>query len=93
MGRLLLETGLRADQRTYAEAITQSGEALLHPDRRHSGFLQDQIRHAVRLTRTKWISASCSMAVVELLGPRAHAKLSIEVISVVGRDVPRRHPD
>ncbi|HKQ44655.1 MAG TPA: ATP-binding protein [Rhizomicrobium sp.] len=29
MGRLLLETDLRPEQRTYAEAITQSGEALL----------------------------------------------------------------
>ena len=29
MGRLLLETELRPEQRTYAEAITQSGEALL----------------------------------------------------------------
>ncbi|HKU54957.1 MAG TPA: histidine kinase dimerization/phospho-acceptor domain-containing protein, partial [Rhizomicrobium sp.] len=29
MGRLLLETELRPEQRTYAQAITQSGEALL----------------------------------------------------------------
>ena len=29
MGRLLLETDLKPEQRTYAEAITQSGEALL----------------------------------------------------------------
>ena len=29
MARLLLETDLRAEQRSYAEAITQSGEALL----------------------------------------------------------------
>ncbi|HMH65708.1 MAG TPA: ATP-binding protein [Rhizomicrobium sp.] len=29
MGRLLLETDLRPEQRTYAQAITQSGEALL----------------------------------------------------------------
>jgi len=28
-GRLLLETELRPEQRTYAEAITRSGEALL----------------------------------------------------------------
>ena len=30
MGRLLLETELRPEQRTYAEAITESGEALLN---------------------------------------------------------------
>ncbi|HYS46697.1 MAG TPA: ATP-binding protein, partial [Rhizomicrobium sp.] len=30
MGRLLLETELRPEQRTYAQAITQSGEALLN---------------------------------------------------------------
>ena len=29
MARLLLETDLRAEQRTYAEAISQSGESLL----------------------------------------------------------------
>ena len=46
MGRLLLETDLKPEQRTYAEAITQSGEALLQLDRRYSGFLQDRIRHA-----------------------------------------------
>ena len=46
MGRLLLETDLQPEQRTYAEAITQSGEALLDLDRRYSGFLQDRIRHA-----------------------------------------------
>ncbi len=30
MGKLLLETDLKPEQRTYAEAITQSGEALLN---------------------------------------------------------------
>jgi PAS domain S-box-containing protein len=87
MGRLLLETDLRADQRTYAEAITQSGEALLTLigdildfSKIESGTLtldEDEIDVRTLLN-----------GVAELLGPRAHAK-GIEVITVVGRDVPR----
>ena len=87
MGRLLLETGLRADQRTYAEAITQSGEALLTLigdildfSKIESGTLtldEDDVDIRVLLN-----------GVAELLGPRAHAK-SIEIVSVVASDVPR----
>ena len=87
MGRLLLETDLRADQRTYAEAITQSGEALLTLigdildfSKIESGTLtldEDEVE-----VRTLF------NGVAELLGPRAHAK-SIEIATVVGRSVPR----
>jgi CheY-like chemotaxis protein len=87
MGRLLLETDLRADQRTYAEAITQSGEALLTLigdildfSKIESGTLtldEDEVDVRTLLN-----------GVAELLGPRAHAK-SIEIVTVVGRDVPR----
>jgi PAS domain S-box-containing protein len=87
MGRLLLETDLRADQRTYAEAITQSGEALLTLigdildfSKIESGTLtldEDEVEVRTLLN-----------GVAELLGPRAHAK-GIEVVTVVGRDVPR----
>ncbi len=87
MGRLLLETDLRADQRSYAEAITQSGEALLSLigdildfSKIESGTLtldEDEVDIRALLN-----------GVAELLGPRAHAK-SIEVVSVVARDVPR----
>ena len=87
MGRLLLETDLRADQRTYAEAITQSGEALLTLigdildfSKIESGTLtldEDEVEVRKLLN-----------GVAELLGPRAHAK-GIEVVTVVGHDVPR----
>ena len=87
MGRLLLETGLRADQRTYAEAITQSGEALLTLigdildfSKIESGtFTLDEDEVDIRVLLT---------GVAELLGDRAHAK-SIEIVSVVAHDVPR----
>ena len=87
MGRLLLETDLRADQRTYAEAITQSGEALLTLigdildfSKIESGTLtldEDEVEVRKLLN-----------GVAELLGPRAHAK-GIEIVTVVSHDVPR----
>jgi CheY-like chemotaxis protein len=86
MGRLLLETDLKPEQRTYAEAITQSGEALLiligdilDFSKIESGTLTlDEDEVEVR---------ALVAGVAELLGPRAHAK-NIEIITVVGRDVP-----
>ncbi len=87
MARLLLETDLRADQRTYAEAITQSGEALLTLigdildfSKIESGTLtldEDEVEVRKLLN-----------GVAELLGPRAHAK-GIEIVTVVSHDVPR----
>jgi len=86
MGRLLLETDLKPEQRTYAEAITQSGEALLiligdilDFSKIESGTLTlDEDEVEVR---------ALVAGVAELLGPRAHAK-NIEIITVVGRNVP-----
>ena len=87
MGRLLLETDLKPDQRTYAEAITQSGEALLTLigdildfSKIESGTLtldEDEVDLRTLLN-----------SVVELQGPRGHAK-GIEIVTVVARDVPR----
>ncbi|HWA69907.1 MAG TPA: ATP-binding protein [Rhizomicrobium sp.] len=86
MGRLLLETDLRPEQRTYAEAITQSGEALLTLigdildfSKIEAGMLtldEDDVdlRHML-----------CNIA--ELLCPRAHAK-GVEVTAIVAPDVP-----
>ena len=77
MGRLLLETDLRPEQRTYAQAITESGEALLTLigdildfSKIESGTLtldEDEIEIRTLIA-----------GVVELLGPRAHAK-NIEI--------------
>jgi PAS domain S-box-containing protein len=87
MGRLLLETDLRPDQRTYAEAITQSGEALLTLigdildfSKIEAGMLQleeDEVDLRTML---------CNIA--ELLCPRGHAK-GVEVTVIVAPDVPR----
>ena len=87
MGRLLLETDLKPEQRTYAEAITQSGEALLiligdilDFSKIESGTLTlDEDEVEVR---------ALVAGVAELLGPRAHAK-NIEIATAVARDVPR----
>jgi PAS domain S-box-containing protein len=86
MGRLLLETDLKPDQRTYAEAITHSGEALLTLigdildfSKIESGTLtldEDEVDLRTLLN-----------SVVELQGPRGHAK-GIEIVTVVARDVP-----
>jgi len=86
MGRLLLETELRPEQRTYAEAITQSGEALLTLigdildfSKIEAGMLEldeDEVDLRVMLC-----------AVAELLCPRAHAK-GVEVTVIATPDVP-----
>ena len=90
MGRLLLETELRPEQRTYAEAITQSGEALLTLigdildfSKIEAGMLQlDEDEVDVR-------TMLCSVA--ELLCPRAHAK-GVEVTVIVGARRAAGHP-
>jgi PAS domain S-box-containing protein len=86
MGRLLLETELRPDQRTYAEAITQSGEALLTLigdildfSKIEAGMLhldEDEVDLRVMLS-----------GVAELLCPRSHAK-GVEVTAIIAPDVP-----
>jgi len=87
MGRLLLETDLRPEQRTYAEAITQSGEALLTLigdildfSKIEAGMLQlheDEVDLRVMLSN-----------ISELLCPRGHAK-GVEVTVIVAPDVPQ----
>jgi PAS domain S-box-containing protein len=87
MARLLLETDLRPDQRSYAEAISQSGEALLALigdildfSKIESGMMsfdEDEVEPRVLVE-----------GVVELLGPRAHAK-DIELVAIAAQDVPQ----
>jgi PAS domain S-box-containing protein len=86
MARLLLETDLRPEQRSYAEAITHSGEALLTLigdildfSKIEAGMLhldEDEVDLRAML---------CSVS--ELLCPRAHAK-DVEVTAIVAPDVP-----
>jgi len=87
MGRLLLGTGLTPQQRSYAEAINQSGEALINLigdildfSRIESGMLT--------LEDGEVEIRSLLMGLAELLCPRAHAK-GIEVTACVANDVPR----
>ncbi|MES2255993.1 MAG: ATP-binding protein [Pseudomonadota bacterium] len=87
MGRLLLETDLKPEQRTYAEAITQSGEALLTL----IGDILDfsKIESGTLTLDEDEVEVRALVAgVAELLGPRAHAK-NIEVTTMVARDVPQ----
>ncbi|MCP5412835.1 MAG: response regulator [Alphaproteobacteria bacterium] len=87
MARLLLETELRPEQRTYAEAISQSGEALLNLigdildfSKIEAGMLNlDEDEVDLRLLVT---------GVAELLCQRGHAK-GVEVTAIVAPDVPR----
>ena len=87
MGKLLLETDLKPEQRSYAEAIAQAGEALvtligdvLDFSKIESGMLTlDDGDVDVR---------ALVSGVAELSGPRAHAK-NIELIAVAAKDVPQ----
>jgi PAS domain S-box-containing protein len=86
MARLLLETDLRSEQRSYAEAIAQSGEALLALigdildfSKIESGMMrydEDEVELRPLVER-----------VMELQAPRAHAK-DIEIVAITAPDVP-----
>src|SRR5579863_4517676 len=86
MARLLLETELRPEQRTYAEAITQSGEALLTLiadildfSKIEAGMLHLE-EDEVDLRTMLW-------GVAELLCARGHAK-GVEITAIVAPEVP-----
>jgi len=87
MGRLLLETELRPEQRTYADAITRSGEALLTLigdvldfSKIEAGMLElDEDEVDLRLLLS---------AAAELLCQRAYDK-GVELSAVVAPQVPR----
>ena len=87
MGRLLLETDLSPEQRTYARAITESGEALLALIGDILDFSKIE-SGTLTLDEDEIDVRSLLNGVAELLGPRAHAK-GIEIATAVGRDVPR----
>jgi len=86
MARLLLETDLRAEQRSYVQAIAQSGEALLALigdildfSKIESGMMsydEDEVELRSLIER-----------VIELQAPRAHAK-DIELVAITAADVP-----
>jgi PAS domain S-box-containing protein len=87
MGRLLLETDLSPEQRTYAEAITQSGETLLTLIADILDFSKIE-SGTLTLDDDETDVRALVEGVVELLGPRGHAK-GIEIISTAATTVPR----
>ncbi|HXC57551.1 MAG TPA: response regulator [Rhizomicrobium sp.] len=87
MARLLLETELRPEQRTYVEAISQSGEALLTL----IGDILDfsKIESGTFTPEEDEVELRPLIeGVVELCCPRAHDK-DIELVAIVDDAVPR----
>jgi PAS domain S-box-containing protein len=86
MGRLLLETDLRPEQRTYAEAITQSGEALLSliGDILDFSKIEAGMLH---LDEDDVDLRGMLCGVAELLCQRGHDK-DVEVTTIVAPQVP-----
>ncbi len=87
MGRLLLETDLSPQQRSFAQAITTSGEALLEL----IGDILDfsKIESGTLTLDEDAVEIRALVAgVTELLGTRAHAK-GIEITAMVDHAVPR----
>ena len=86
MARLLMETKLHPEQRTYAEAIQQSGVALL-------SLIEDILDFSkiesgtVTLEEDEIEPRQIVEGVVELLAPRAHTK-GIELAAVISPDAP-----
>jgi len=87
MAKLLLESKMSPEQRTYAEAIRQSGESLLSLIEQILDFSKIE-SGAIDLQQEEVDVRATVDAVVELLAPRAHEK-NIEIISVVDRDAPQ----
>jgi len=86
MGRLLLETELRPEQRTYAQAITQSGEALLSLIRDILDFSKIEAG-MLHLEEDEVDVRAMLPSVAELLCERAYLK-NVEVTTIVAPDVP-----
>jgi PAS domain S-box-containing protein len=86
MARLLLETGLSAEQCTYVEAIRQSGESLLSLIGDILDFSKIE-SGTVTLQEDEVEPHRIVEDVVELLAPRGHAK-GIELVAVISPDIP-----
>jgi signal transduction histidine kinase/CheY-like chemotaxis protein len=87
MGKLLLETDLKPEQRSYAEAIAQAGEGLVTLIGDVLDFSKIESGTLALEDSDVEVRALVS-GVAELLAPRAHAK-NIELIAVVAEDVPQ----
>jgi PAS domain S-box-containing protein len=86
MARLLLETELKPEQKTYAEAIKQSGETLLTLIGDILDFSKIESGN-LSLEEEETEIRPLIEGVTELLAPRGHAK-GIELVAVATPDVP-----
>jgi PAS domain S-box-containing protein len=86
MARLLLETQLAPDQKTYAEAIRQSGLSLLSLIEDILDFSKIE-SGALVVERTDVALRPLMEGIAELLSTRAHAK-GIEIMISIAADVP-----
>ena len=87
MARLLLETELHADQRTYAQAISESGESLLALIGDILDFSKIE-SGTLSLEPDDVALRQLVEGVVELAAPRAHDK-NIELIAVLDSRLPQ----
>ena len=86
MARLLLETDLQPEQRTYANAICQSGEALLGLIGHILDFSKIE-SGAIMLEEEDFEPRKLVEDVIELLAPRANAK-GVEAAAVIAPETP-----
>jgi len=86
MARLLVETPLAPEQRTYVQAIHQSGETLLTLIEDILDFSKIE-SGTLRLDEDEVEPRALVEGIVELLAPRAHAK-GIEIVAVLAPQTP-----
>ena len=86
MAKLLFDTRLSPEQRTYADAIRQSGESLLSLIEQILDFSKIE-SGAIDLNQEEVDVRGVLDAVIELLAPRAHDK-NIEIVGVVAAGTP-----
>ena len=87
MARLLLETSLTPDQKTYADAIRQSGLALLSLIEDILDFSKIE-SGALVIEQTDVALHPLVEGVAELLATRAHSK-GIDIVTAITADVPK----
>ncbi len=86
MANLLLDTKLSDEQNTYAEAVRNSGQALLALINDILDFSKIEAGQ-IKLEENTFDLRSTVEAVAELLSPRAHEK-GVQIAAIIAQDVP-----